>query len=189
MTLAVETRQRTLAEIRDDLNLPKNVRAEIIGGQIVMSPAPRLGHAGTLSLIQRQVEDACPDEYLVVQGGEIVCAVSDAVLIPDLCVVPWEAITDDLVQAPTNIVELVCEVTSKSTRRQDLADKRAIYAAESIPFYLLVDRLTASVELCSSPKKGVYRSTETVSYGELIPVPTPFGFTLDTTRFPDHRWS
>jgi len=186
MTLAVE-RSRDLVDIRDALELPKNVRAEIIGGQIVMSPAPRWGHAGTLSLIQRQFEAACPEGFAVIQGGEITCPAADAVLIPDLSVVPWEAIADDLTQAPADIVTLVCEVTSRSTRRQDLTDKRSVYAGEHVPIYLLVDRIAGAIDLCSDPKGGLYRKTLSVRYGELLPIPAPFAFDLDTTAFPPFR--
>jgi len=184
VTLAVEERPRTLAEIRATLDVPDGVRVEILEEQIVMSPSPRAGHAMTLTLVQEQLGPACPADLMVVQNLEIVCPAAGAVLIPDLVVVARAVLLKDRPQNGADVVDLACEVTSPSTRRQDLTAKRAAYAIENVPLYLVVDRRSATLELFSDPADGTYRGRHTVPFGRLLPVPEPFVFTLDSRDFP-----
>jgi hypothetical protein len=51
-----------------------------------------------------------------------------------------------------------------------------------VPLYLLIDieAKPATVTLFSNPSEGQYQSQQTVTLGEKLPLPAPFGITLDT---------
>jgi len=61
--------------------------------------------------------------------------------------------------------ELAVEILSPSTRQKDLTAKRDLYAANGVPFYLIVDPEGRSALLLSLDGKGTYRE---------LPPETPF---------------
>jgi hypothetical protein len=58
-----------------------------------------------------------------------------------------------------------------------------------VPLYLLVDRFTRplTISLFSSPGPDGYAAINKVTFGEKLPIPEPFGITLDTRTLPQPR--
>jgi len=186
-------------ELRDFLSLPHDhTRLEIIGGKIVVSPAPRAGHGRIVRGIYNAFRDAqvadrqfpwdcaplldlnmtetsegyCPD--LMVMRAEVLAALEDA---------------DDRHAHPDH-VEMVVEVTSPSNAGNDRepAERDAVskwngYARAEIPYYLLIDRDPKAplITLYSipDPAVGAYLHKETWEFGQTI-VLEHFGVEIDT---------
>ncbi|MGW7557690.1 Uma2 family endonuclease, partial [Streptomyces rimosus] len=82
-------------------------------------------------------------------------------------------------------VHLVVEVVEKvvSERDSDYAGKRRWYARSRIPLHLLVDPDKGAVELHSQPGDLDYGRVDRYRFGDPVPLPEPFSFAVDTTRF------
>lgn len=185
MALATEHRPPTLHPALHDLETPPGfMPAEFIGGRIVMSPVPRSGHTMIIELVLDQLRPRVPDGTRAVQVVRIDCPATDDQPVPDISVVPVPMIRADVLLFPSDVTEFVCEVTSPSSVRYDVEEKRLIYARNNIPFYLLVDRKRSAVTLFSDPRNGDYAGIRRVSYGTDLFVPEPFDLKLDTGDFP-----
>lgn len=109
-------------------------RYELIGGAIVMTPAPGVDHQRVSHRLQRLLEDAwsameifnAPID-LDLPGGQRVQ--------PDLVAVERGRIGPRLALP----VGLVVEIVSPGSQTNDRVTKRAIYAAAGIPAYWIVD--------------------------------------------------
>ncbi|MFE6284274.1 Uma2 family endonuclease [Streptomyces sp. NPDC057877] len=170
------------------LDTPEGFRAELIEGEIVVTPPPDGDHEDYIGLILSQVIRQSRVEMqfsgnkgLTLQGGD--ARLGDRV-IPDGTFAPRELRlyrgADPWM--PCDGVAMVLEVTS-SRPRADREAKRRSYARGGVPLYLLVDRSDASVTLFSDPEKGEYRQHCTCPFGKPLALPTPFAFELDTSDF------
>ncbi len=170
------------------LDTPEGFRAELIEGEIVVTPPPDGEHEDYIDLILTQVKahsrtsmqfsghkglkldsgGACPKNY----------AIPDATFAPASLRLfrgadPW---------MPCEGVAMVVEVTS--TRAvANRESKRRCYARGGIPLYLLVDRDSSSLTLFSDPEGDDYLQARKGPFGNPMPLPEPFGFELDTSEF------
>lgn len=178
--------------LADFLNLdtPEGYRAELIDGEIVLSPPPDGNHQldiwWILDQIRRSSSTRMQDSGnsgLLVPSQEIPGA---GRVIPDAVVAP--AGLDVFRNAPSWMspdgIELVVEVTS-SRPDLDRNAKRRSYAQAGIPLYLLVDREHRRVTLFSHPVHHDYSQTNAVPFGDKLRLPQPFDFALDTAPFAD----
>ena len=92
-------------------------RYELIGGVIVMTPAPGPKHQLISARLLRLLEDGAPD------GHAVLAAPIDLDLPGEQRVQP----------------DLVVEIISGGSRTQDTVTKRAVYAAAGIPAYWIID--------------------------------------------------
>jgi Uma2 family endonuclease len=115
-------------------------RYELIGGAIVMTPAPGVEHQRVSRRLQRLLEDAWPEM-------EIFNALIDLDLPgeqrvqPDLVAVE-RGRTGRRLSLP---VALVVEIVSPGSTTNDRVTKRATYAAAGIPAYWIVDPVQGAV--------------------------------------------
>lgn len=159
------------------LETPPGFKAELIEGEIVVTPPPDGSHETTFSLLARQFYrkaavdlDLAPNKGLITPTGRY---------IPDGTVSPVEHFIDaDPWALPTGVI-LVFEVTSTNPDK-DRGPKRHGYAAAGIPCYLLVDRSERKVVLFTSPEGDDYTVHTHVEFGKPLDLPAPFSFTLDT---------
>jgi Uma2 family endonuclease len=169
---------------------PEGYRAELIDGEIVVSPPPDGNHQRDIWHILDQVarNSSIRMQYsghsgLVVPSRDIL---DDGRFIPDGIFAPAEL--DVFHNAPPWMapdgIELVLEVTS-SRPDLDRNAKRLAYAEAGIPLYLLVDRQERRVTLFSHPVHGDYSRTCAAAFGDTLELPKPFDFTLDTAPFAD----
>ncbi|MEU8969554.1 Uma2 family endonuclease [Streptomyces monashensis] len=170
------------------LDAPEGFRAELIEGEIVVTPPPDGDHEDYFSRIVRQVikksrtdmdfsgnkglklekTEGRPQDH-VIPG----CTFAPVELRLFRGADPW---------MPCQGVAMVLEVTS-SKPKIDREAKRHCYARGGIPLYLLVDRGTSEVTLFSDLENGDYRQHCVLAFGKPVPLPEPFGFDLETTDF------
>jgi Uma2 family endonuclease len=111
-------------------------RYELIGGAIVMTPAPEPVHQRTGQGLLRLIEDACPPGHEVfispidfdLPGGQRV--------EPDIIVVPHGSVGEKRLSGPAL---LVVEIVSPGSTVNDRVTKRGIYAEAGVPAYWIVD--------------------------------------------------
>ncbi|QKW10852.1 Uma2 family endonuclease [Streptomyces sp. NA04227] len=182
------TQEEVLQEWFLALDTPEGFRAELIEGEIVVTPPPDGDHEDCVELIANQVyrhsradmqfsgnkglrlrnDGACPKNHVVPDG-----TFAPRALRLFRGAESW---------MPCDGVALVLEVTSTKPR-SDREAKRRCYAHGGIPLYLLVDRTMSSVTLFSEPEGQDYRQVCTVPFGKPLGLPEPFAFDLDTADF------
>lgn len=170
------------------LDTPEGFRAELIGGEIVVTPPPDGDHEDYIGLIVDQVARRARtrmqfsgNKGLKLRSGGG-CPKNHA--IPDGTFAPLELRLfrgAESWMAPEGVA-LVVEVTSTKPQA-DREAKRRCYARGGIPLYLLIDRDDSSVTLFSDPENDDYRQLLTIPYGKPLPLPEPFAFDLETSDF------
>lgn len=170
------------------LETPEGFRAELIEGEIVVTPPPDGDHEDYIELIVSQVYRRSRTDMqfsgnkgLKLKSGGA-CPKNHA--IPDGTFAPKELRLYRGADSwmPCDGVAMVVEVTS-SKPAADREAKRRCYARGGIPLYLLVDREASSVTLFSDPERDDYRQHCTLPFGKPLALPEPFAFELDTTDF------
>ncbi|MFE5815114.1 Uma2 family endonuclease [Streptomyces sp. NPDC056479] len=170
------------------LDTPEGFRAELIEGEIVVTPPPDGEHEDYIELIVEQVYvrsrtrmQFSGNKGLKLQSGDG-CPKNH--VIPDGTFAPRELRLYRGADSwmPCDGVAMVMEVTSTKPKA-DREAKRRCYARGGIPLSLLVDREASSVTLFSGPERDDYREHCTRPLGKPLTLPEPFGFELDTADF------
>ncbi|MFG2085794.1 Uma2 family endonuclease [Spirillospora sp. NPDC048824] len=191
-------------ELADELHLPNDgSRVEVIGGEIVVSPAPAFRHNRVVQAIDRAMyaaETADPEfRWDSVQTNELnLVPVKDG-YVPDLIIMDKQFAQkvddEDRRHVLPHEVEAVVEITSLSNAGYDRpprlvqapGTKWSAYARSGIAFYLLVDRdpRMPAITLYGEPdiQAGTYEPLHTWKFGEVIKLPDPLGFEIDTERW------
>lgn len=180
--VALQARPRKTVE--DYLNLPEGTLAELIGGDIFVSPSPKLRHQRIVSNLHfafRQFVD--PRKLgLVVDSPMDVHLPSGDVVQPDLVYVAAAraSILQDWIRGTP---DLIVEVLSPESVARDRIVKRDLYERNAVAEYWIVDPEEGSVEvLChvgnAFEPRGYYRGQElavsTVLKGLSVPLATIF---------------
>lgn len=133
-----ETEGCTIADLERlvDLAGDDGHRYELIGGSIVVNPAPRPRHQIALLGLARLLDDACPTDHTVLVAPVDLDLPGGQRVEPDLLVVPHASIGELRVTLP---VLLVVELVSPSTAKLDLSIKPVAYAEAGVPHYWLLD--------------------------------------------------
>jgi Uma2 family endonuclease len=170
------------------LDTPEGFRAELIEGEIVVTPPPDGDHEDYIELIVNQVYrrsrtdmqfsgnkglklksgGGCPKDHVIPDG-----TFAPRSLRLYRGADPW---------MPCDGVAMVVEVTS-TRPKADREAKRRCYARGGIPLHLLVDREASSTTLFSDPENDDYRQLCTLPFGKPLTLPEPLAFDLDTTDF------
>lgn len=162
--------------------------AEIIEGQLVVSPIPVIWHEEVCQWLLLSFLEACTTgDRFVDSHGEIQLPATGDLIQPDLMVLRDRSTLPRLESLrPVERVLLAAEVISASSVRADREVKPRACALAGIPAYLLVDRFTkpVTISLHTGPGPNGYAKVKTVTVGEKLRVPAPFDLTLDTSSLP-----
>ncbi|EXU66787.1 hypothetical protein Z951_17790 [Streptomyces sp. PRh5] len=176
-----------LLDIHAQLELPDGMRAELIGGEIVISPTPANFHNWIFSELNLQLVREVPTQWRITNTTTVFLPATEERFIPDLLICESEALKSmEEWQVQADDVLLVAEITSPSTRGRDLQAKVKGYAHSNVPIYLLIDPHDddGSTTVYSHPDgKGLYRDEHRAAFGEKLTLPEPLGLDLDTAGF------
>jgi Uma2 family endonuclease len=165
---------------------PECYRAELIDGEIVLTPPPDGSHQVIIGEIIKQVISKAPKMVFSGHKGLIVSdrgAAGAGRVIPDITILPSRILCGAPPWMEPAGVTMVVEVTLSQPAR-DRDTKRVAYASAGIPLYLLVDREFGLITLFSDPVGGDYAVSLIVPSGTGLQLPAPFSFTLETASFP-----
>lgn len=142
-----------MATYQDILDAPPNKVAELLAGELHLSPRPpslaALAKSRIIRALDRLDEGPRPDHpdgWLFLSEPEL--HLGPDVLVPDL--VGWRRERmPELPDTPalTLAPDWVCEVASPSTQRADRLLKMPIYLRAGVPWLWIVDPLTELVEV------------------------------------------
>lgn len=158
--MADSVRQLARATADDLAALPDEVRAEVIGGEIVEKQAQRAEHGGAqiflgaLLLGPYQRGRGGPGGWCFFSDVEVELETHD-VYRPD--VVGWrrDRVPERPRGRPVRIrPDWVCEVISPSNARNDFGPKRETYARVGVPHYWLVDPLRETLTVLRRTADG-----------------------------------
>ncbi|WP_460307074.1 Uma2 family endonuclease [Actinocorallia aurea] len=175
--------EQGLRETIETIDVPEGYRAELIDGEIILSPSPPRLHHLLIRAIEAQLRSfndgwACPTEQTIEHPR-----FADLPQ-PDLTLLPF---SDDPAQDdswwPADKALLVVEVLSRSNSANDTFAKPRLYARFGIPLYLIVDPFGGQCTLYTKPVNGLYEDKSAIPFGAPVPLPAPVGMELDTTGF------
>ncbi|MER7689137.1 Uma2 family endonuclease [Streptomyces sp. NPDC097610] len=159
-------------------------RVEIIGGHLLVSPAPDGPHSEALMLfaapfMQLGLVRALPGIGLWLPSGP------EDYVIPDLSVVDDDYrhhLVENSCYDPS-CFRLVMEVTSTNWKT-DLRDKVSCYARVGIPVYVIVNRRHQRLHVLTDPAADRYLAHSIHTADELVTLPESVGgkVTLDVKR-------
>jgi Uma2 family endonuclease len=134
--------------LKDYLALPDDVRAELIDGELYVTPSPGSAHQRVVPRIWRALQDYAAAS----EAGEAFLAPLD-VHLPSGDVVQPDVLFVRRANAPIvqdqvrGVPDLVAEVLSPAHRERDRIVKRDLYARNGVGEYWLVDPEERSVEI------------------------------------------
>lgn len=178
----------SVVHLWEEMDAPEGCKVEIIEGIVTVAPPPVNDHNLIAVSVQRRLFTAIPDDWEVFQTLNLAVPSRSGLYIPDLAVVPREAVPRGENSTPPDAAELVVEITSRSNAVNDRVAKLNGYAAAGVPLYLLIDpHATGSptIHLYGEPEAGKYRVLWVGKFGETVLLPEPFDLTLDTFAFPE----
>ncbi len=136
----------------DILAAPEGMKAEVLGGELILHPRPRPRHGRAQSLLSGRIGipydlgEGGPGGWWIVTEPDVVFGPHD-VVSPDLA--GWRRqrlpeLPDDqpIALAP----DWVCEVMSPSSTQRDRVLKADLYLRHGVPHYWLLDLAARSLE-------------------------------------------
>ena len=179
-----DARGPTIEELYESLDFP-GYRVELLEGRIVVSPAPIKLHNRIVTWLSDSLQDVCTEhEWDRLTHGTVELPVTSERIQPDLFICPADDSTDGEWLIPAKNVLLAAEVVSPSSRRDDYEVKRIGCARSDVPIYLVIDPREAMITMFAGPSRRGYLRTEALAFGDKLPLPEPFGSTLDTMGMP-----
>ncbi|WP_329223934.1 Uma2 family endonuclease [Streptomyces sp. NBC_01485] len=173
-----------LLDALDELYVPDGFKAEIIKGNIVVSPWSRAYYLTVMHLVCDQLQPHLPEGHRITSGPFLyVFPGSERAYGPDIHASHMSAHQSTSNHLDGEALSFVAELTSSSTRFDDLTDKVETYGKAGVPVYLILDMQEEQATVLWTPSAKGYESRLTKPFGEKLDIPAPFGCTLDTTGF------
>ncbi|MFI6799794.1 Uma2 family endonuclease [Streptosporangium canum] len=178
---------RTPREFFESLPPTLRLRAEIIDGNLILSPSGSPQHARIARRLSRAlipVEDG--NDWESFSGDVDICIEGPRdIAVPDYCLVRMNApLWGDREILSSGLV-MAAEVVSPGSKKMDHTVKPGIYAACGIPIMLIIDPVASPpmITILSDPENGTYRTTTDAPLGKPVRIPAPVDFELDTSIF------
>lgn len=166
------------------MEVPAGYRAEIIGGNIVMSPWSQKFYMPIMRSIRSQLQPHAPAGHMAESSPfPFTFPGMERAYGPDVYVVAESAFQGRGRFVDGEALSLAAELTSTSTRDADWHDKTPVYGKSGVPVYLLLDMEEETATVFWQPSSQGYVSRLTVPFGEPLHVPEPFDCDLDTSSF------
>jgi Uma2 family endonuclease len=133
----------------DYAKTPDDVRYQLIGGELILSPSPTFYHQRISAAIFAELRGWAVSN----RSGEVVCAPMDVYFTetdtvqPDILFISTERmhiVEDRYVRGAP---DLVVEILSPSTLRLDLGAKMELYAQHGVPHYWIADPDTRTARM------------------------------------------
>ncbi|MFF3894414.1 Uma2 family endonuclease [Streptomyces sp. NPDC001812] len=173
-----------LLDLLDELHLRDGFKAEIIRGNIVVSPWSKGYYQRVMHLVCKQLEPHLPAGHSISCGPFLYVFPGDeSAYGPDIHAASDRAFETTSNRLDGEALSFVAELTSSSTRDDDLTDKVEVYGRAGIPVYLLLDMQEEQATVFSMPSAKGYEARCSKPFGEKLPIPQPFDCLLDTTDF------
>ncbi|CAM5489808.1 Uma2 family endonuclease [Streptomyces pilosus] len=174
----------SLLRTLDGLDVPDGYKAEIIRGNIVVSPWSKGYYHRVMRLVCEQIEPHLPAGHTIGCGPFLYVFPGDERAYgPDIHAAHEHAFETISNHLNGEALSFVAELTSTSTRDDDLTDKVRTYGRAGVPVYLLLDMQEEQATVLSTPSAKGYEARETRPFGEKLSIPAPFDCTLDTSGF------
>ncbi|MFE4873855.1 Uma2 family endonuclease [Streptomyces sp. NPDC056682] len=169
--------------VEDVLQLPEDARnrIELVGGSLMMSPAPGYPHQRVSRRLANLLDAAAEAAGAPVEIFEAVnVVVPDGLLIPDIAIVDAAAAAAAEATTDAHDVLVVVEIASPSTRVADRKMKPHLYAAAGIAHYWRVELEPAPrIYFGELRPGGLYVDQAVVQAGETGRIERPFPFEIN----------
>jgi Uma2 family endonuclease len=109
---------------------------------------------------------------------------SERFYVPDIVVSHPGARTPEDEHAAIALIVEVTSPASADTVYNDRVVKPAQYARAEVPLYLLIDQERTAWTLHGLGDKPGYQLLSAGKFGESVPLPAPFGFSIPSTEWP-----
>ncbi|MFG2130735.1 Uma2 family endonuclease [Streptomyces sp. NPDC048751] len=168
----------------DRLDVLDGYKAEIIRGNIVISPWSQGYYLDVMDLVCDQLRPHLPEGQRITYGPCFyVFPGAERAYGPDIQVVDRQASRTTSNRLDGEALTFVAELTSSATRDEDLSDKVETYAKAGVPVYLILDMQEEKATVLWEPSAEGYKARCSKPFGEKLDMPAPFSCTLDTTGF------
>ncbi|WP_181804517.1 Uma2 family endonuclease [Streptomyces shenzhenensis] len=173
-----------LLDVLDELNLRDGFKAEIYRGKIVVSPWSKGYYHRVMEQVCEQLRPCLPEDHRLSIGPFLYVFPGDeSAYGPDIHAASSRAFETESNHLDGEALAFVAELTSPSTRDDDLTDKVTVYGRAGVPVYLLLDMQAKQATVFWTPSATGYESHCTRPFGEGLHIPKPLDCTLDTTGF------
>lgn len=177
----------TARDLLETLPPTPGFRAEVIDGNLIVSPVGTPEHSWSATLLSYALQPLVMErKWRAHVGGVNVCidGPRDS-LVPDFVLAPADCPRWGTLELRSSGLILVTEVVSPGSARADRDDKPRIYAAGGVPIMLIVDLIATppAVTVLSDPGDDGYRAVTRVQPGKPLRIPSPVDFDLDTSIF------
>lgn len=173
-----------LLDLLDELHVPDGYKAEIIRGNVVVSPWSKGYYNRVMRLVCRQLEARLPEGHQIDYGPFLFVFPGEASAFgPDIYAAHERVFETESSHLDGEGLSFAAELTSPSTRNNDLTVKADVYARVGVPVYLLLDMQEKQATVFWTPSLKGYESHCTTPFGGELPMPSPFDCALDTTGF------
>ncbi|MEV0261034.1 Uma2 family endonuclease [Streptomyces sp. NPDC050617] len=184
MTAAVEDSAALdeMFAVIEGMNVPGDYRAEIIEGEIVLNPQRKV-HATIIRRLNRALEDAYGVDANILWDVRIDFPGVLNGYVPDVTLVKDGAEEDENGNHSYRDVEMVAEVVSRGSRRDDYDAKLVTYARAGVPTYVIADPKRGFVHVHHAPKGDEYDDVSTYAFGTAFGLPGT-DVVIDTSNWP-----
>ncbi|MCA9516005.1 MAG: Uma2 family endonuclease [Myxococcales bacterium] len=189
MVVATKLGPRTYA---DYLAVPEGQRAELIGGELMMSPQPRGRHILVTSMLGARLTTAFgsgvgptesgPGGWWIFDEPELHLELDTCVVVPDIA--GWRR--ERMPEPPTDshkwtiVPDWVCEVLSPSTQGRDYVVKLPLYRKGGVRWAWIVDPVNRTVEVFEA-EGDAWRPAAAAEGGNTVRLPPFEAVELDLT--------